>query len=135
MYTPILLALLIFVLGLSLGSASASGVGIDRSVYPKKREPIRVIFDTDMWSDIDDVLALAMLHALHDRHEIKLLAVTISTDEAWCAVYVDLVNTFYGHSQIPVGLARSGMNLQSFRKRFPEVPWPVTRYTELISER
>ena len=25
--------------------------------------PINVIFDTDMWSDIDDALALAMLHA------------------------------------------------------------------------
>jgi len=38
-----------------------------------------VIFDTDIWSDIDDALALAMLHALHDRHEINLAAVTIST--------------------------------------------------------
>jgi len=97
--------------------------------------PINVIFDTDIWSDIDDMLALAMLHALHDRHEVNLVAVTISTDDPRCASYVDLVNTFYGHPQIPVGIVHKGMNLEAFRKKFPEVPWPVSRYTELIPQR
>src|SRR3984885_3391067 len=64
---------------------------------PRPLSPINVIFDTDIWSDIDDALALAMLHALQDRHEVTLLAVTISTDDPWCAAYVSLVNTFYGH--------------------------------------
>lgn len=97
--------------------------------------PINVIFDTDMWSDIDDAMALAMLHALHDRREINLVAVTISTDDKWCASYVDLVNTFYGHPEIPVGIVRDGMNTEAFRKRYPASTWPVTIYTQLVAER
>jgi inosine-uridine nucleoside N-ribohydrolase len=97
--------------------------------------PINVIFDTDIWSDIDDMMALAMLHGLQDRHEVNLVAVTISTDDPWCASYVDLVNTFYGHPGIPIGIVHDGMGLEVFRKKFPEHQWPVTRYTELISKK
>lgn len=98
-------------------------------------QPLNVIFDTDIWSDIDDMMALAMLHALHDRGEVKLLAVTISTDDPWCAAYVNLVNTFYGHSEIPIGIVHGGMTVEGFRKQFPETTWPVTRYTEIIARR
>ncbi|HEV8248295.1 MAG TPA: hypothetical protein VGP93_21110, partial [Polyangiaceae bacterium] len=38
-----------------------------------------IIFDTDMGPDIDDAGALAVLHALADNGEAKLLAVMIST--------------------------------------------------------
>jgi purine nucleosidase len=100
---------------------------------PAAPAPINVIFDTDMWSDIDDALALAMLHALQDRHEINLLAVTVSTEIKWCASYVDLVNIFYGHPQVPVGIIRDGMDLEGFRKKFPD-DWPITRYTEILSK-
>src|SRR5215469_395749 len=81
--------------------------------------PINVIFDTDIWSDIDDMMALAMLHTLQDRHEVNLVAVTISTDDPWCASYVDLVNTFYGHPDIPVGIVHDGMSLKRFQEKFP----------------
>ncbi len=97
--------------------------------------PVNVIFDTDIWSDIDDMLALAMLHALHDRHEINLVAVTISTDEKWCASYVDLVNTFYGHAGIPIGIVHHGMGLEAFRKKMPGTKWPGTEYVRLISQK
>lgn len=98
-------------------------------------QPLNVIFDTDIWSDIDDMLALAMLHALQDRGEVKLLAVTISTDNPWCAAYVDVVNTFYDHAQIPIGIIHGGMNTEAFRKKFPELTWPTTKYTEVIAQR
>jgi len=98
--------------------------------------PVGVIFDTDMWSDIDDALALSMLHALTDRGEINLLAVTISTNDRWSASYVSLIDRFYEHPQIPIGrVGPGGPDLESFRKRFPGVNWPVTRYTERLSER
>ncbi len=96
---------------------------------------INVIFDTDIWSDIDDMLALAMLHALQDRGEVKLLAVTISTNNPWSASYVDLVDTFYGHPDIPIGIVQGGMTIEAFKKNFPSVNWPITRYTEIISRR
>src|SRR5215468_1903966 len=55
---------------------------------------VPVIFDTDMGNDVDDALALAMLHALESRGECRLLAVTVTKDNPWSPVYVDLVNTF-----------------------------------------
>jgi inosine-uridine nucleoside N-ribohydrolase len=69
----------------------------------------RVIFDTDMGNDVDDALALAVLHALESRGESRLLAVTITKDEPYAAPYVDLVNTFYGRPDVPIGVTRSGI--------------------------
>lgn len=70
--------------------------------------PVPVIFDTDMGNDIDDALALAMLHALESRGEVKLLAVTVTKDNVWAPRYVSAVNTFYGRASIPVGMVRNG---------------------------
>ena len=69
-------------------------------------QAVPVIFDTDMGNDVDDALALAMLHALESRGECRLLGVTVTKDNPWAAVYVDLVNTFYGRGQIPVGMVK-----------------------------
>ncbi len=67
-------------------------------------EPVRLILDTDIGNDIDDTLALAMIHALENRAEVRLLAVTITKDNRFCAPFVDLVNTFYGRPDIPIGM-------------------------------
>src|SRR4051794_41548551 len=70
--------------------------------------PIPVIFDTDMGNDVDDALALAMLHSLESRGECRFIAVTVTKDNPWSPVYVDLVNTFYGRAHIPVGMVKTG---------------------------
>jgi len=57
--------------------------------------PLHVIFDTDMGNDVDDALALAMLHAFASRGEVNLLAVTVSKDNPWAVEYVRLVNEYY----------------------------------------
>jgi purine nucleosidase len=67
---------------------------------------VPVIFDTDMGNDIDDALALALLHSLESRGECKIIAVTITKDNLWAAPYVDLVNTFYGRPDIPIGMVK-----------------------------
>lgn len=72
-------------------------------------EPIPVIFDTDIGNDCDDVMALAMLHALESRGECKLLAVTITKDNPMAAAFTDSVNTFYGRGNIPIGVCKSGI--------------------------
>ncbi len=73
------------------------------------RAPVRLIFDTDMGNDVDDAMALAMIHALESRGECKLLAVTLTKDNAYAAPFVDLVNTFYGRGNIPIGAVRGGV--------------------------
>jgi inosine-uridine nucleoside N-ribohydrolase len=70
--------------------------------------PLHVIFDTDMGNDVDDALALAMLHAFVSRGEVKLLAVTVSKDNPWAAEYVRMVNEYYGRGTIPVGIVHDG---------------------------
>ncbi len=70
--------------------------------------PVRLIFDTDMGNDIDDALALAVIHALESRGEAKLLAITLTKDNRHAAPFVDLVNHFYGRGHIPVGIVRDG---------------------------
>lgn len=72
-------------------------------------EPVRLIFDTDMGNDIDDALALAMIHALESRGECQLVSVTLTKDNRYSAPFVALVNAFYGRGRIPVGVARSGI--------------------------
>lgn len=71
-------------------------------------QPVRVILDTDIGNDVDDALALAMLHNLQARGECDLLAVTITKDHALCAPYVDALNTFYGRGTVPIGIVRGG---------------------------
>lgn len=128
--------LILIVLALAAPVTYVDGQAQHPADADRSAKPISVIFDTDMWSDIDDMLALAMLHSLQDRGEVKLLAVTISTDNPWCASYVDLVDAFYGHPDVPVGIVHNGMTLERFRQNFPPAKfWPPTRYTEIISKR
>src|SRR5437899_1328625 len=70
--------------------------------------PVRLVFDTDMGNDVDDALALAMIHALDTRGEAELLAVTVSKDNRYAAPFVDIVNTFYGRKDIPIGVVKNG---------------------------
>jgi inosine-uridine nucleoside N-ribohydrolase len=71
-------------------------------------QPVPVIFDTDIGNDVDDALALAMIHALESRGEAKLLAVTITKDNKYAAPFIDAVDTFYGRGEIPIGVVKNG---------------------------
>ncbi|HUD99660.1 MAG TPA: nucleoside hydrolase [Bryobacteraceae bacterium] len=64
-----------------------------------------VIFDTDMGNDIDDALALAMLHALSDRGECELIGVTLTNAHPAAVPYIRMINRFYGRGDLPVGAA------------------------------
>lgn len=71
-------------------------------------EPVRLIFDTDMGNDVDDLMALIMIHNLQSRGACELLAVTITKDHPQAAAFTDAVNTFYGRPDIPIGVVRDG---------------------------
>jgi inosine-uridine nucleoside N-ribohydrolase len=70
--------------------------------------PIPVIFDTDMGNDIDDAMALGVIHSLQTRGVCELLAVTSTKDHPKSAAYIDAINTFYGRGDIPIGVVRDG---------------------------
>jgi inosine-uridine nucleoside N-ribohydrolase len=89
------------------------------------RAPVDVIYDTDMAHDVDDVGALALLHALADRGECRILAVGISesarADEGlWGAPMADVINTYYGRGGIPVGVYRGPHQERPDKARYAE---------------
>jgi hypothetical protein len=69
-------------------------------------EKPRILFDTDITGDVDDVLALAMCHTLADRGACEFLGVTVSKNNPLTASFVDAQNTFHGRPDLPVGVTR-----------------------------
>ena len=68
--------------------------------------PIRIILDTDMDTDCDDVGTLAMLHTLADNGEIEILATTVSSRYAWSAPCVEAINRYRGRPNLPIGVPK-----------------------------
>lgn len=68
---------------------------------------MRVILDTDISPDYDDVGAMALLHTFQDQGKAKILA-TIS-----CNAYEETVptlsvlNTYFGRPEIPIGVVKA----------------------------
>lgn len=69
-------------------------------------EPVKVIFDTDMITDFDDVGALACLHALADAGECEILATVSCTRGNASVAAVEVINNYYGRGDLPVGCAK-----------------------------
>ncbi len=70
--------------------------------------PTKLIFDTDIGNDVDDVMALIMIHQLQKRGLCDLLAVTITKDHPQAAAFVDAIDTLYGYPDTPIGVVRDG---------------------------
>ena len=82
-------------------------------------EPVKLIFDTDIGNDVDDTMAIAVIHALQNRNECELLAVTITKDHAYAPPMVDLLNTFYGRPDIPIGVVKNGVTKEAGKYNVP----------------
>lgn len=78
-------------------------------ISQETRGPVKLIFDTDIGNDVDDALALGVIHSLQSRGQCELLAVTITKDNALAGPFVDAINTFYGRGEIPIGVVRDGV--------------------------
>jgi len=68
--------------------------------------PVKIIFDTDIGNDVDDVLALSVLHALQSRGACEIIGVTVTKPDELAGPFVDALNTFYGRPKIPIGCIR-----------------------------
>ena len=92
------------VLWMTIGAVALASVS-----FAQSEATTALIFDTDMGNDVDDALALGMIHALQSRGECYLLAVTITKDNPLCAPFVDAVNHFYGRGDVPIGVVKDGV--------------------------
>jgi len=91
-----------------------------------RQEKALVIFDTDMGPDYDDVGALAILHAMADSGEVEILACGSSNLYEKSVQLIEIVNTYFGRAEIPVGAvkgkARSIGPWHKIRKWTEELP-------------
>ncbi len=69
--------------------------------------PANIILDTDLGSDCDDAGALAVLHALADLGEARILACIFSSEKnPFGPGCLDAINHYYGSGNIPIGASR-----------------------------
>ena len=73
-----------------------------------RRQAAPIIFDTDIGTDVDDAGALAILHVMADRGEAEILATISANRNRWCGPAIDVINTYYGRPDLPIGSSRTG---------------------------
>jgi hypothetical protein len=88
--------LLVFFVTMTFSTLWAQDSGSDQSK--------KVIYETDMCLDVDDVGGIASLHALADGGEVELLAVCFNEVHPSGAAAIDAINTWYGRGTIPIGI-------------------------------
>lgn len=69
---------------------------------------INLIFETDLGNDIDDALALDLIYKYLDQNKVNLLGICLNKEGNDPAEYLDIMNTWYGYPDIPVGIVRNG---------------------------
>ena len=73
-------------------------------------QPKKIIYETDMCADVDDVGGLAILHALANGGEANILAVCFNEVHPYGAAAIDAINTWYGRGNIPVGIYKGQLD-------------------------
>ena len=68
-----------------------------------------IILDTDIGSSTDDLFALEMLYRYEDEGRCRLLGVMVDREGERNAAFADVMNTYFGHGDVPVGLVRDGI--------------------------
>lgn len=93
----------------------------DAGIEPESRSgPVPIILDTDFGPDYDDVGALAVLHALADKGEAEILATIASTKYPLVGPAIDVVNTYFGRPDLPVGVPRGDAISMGARQHWPD---------------
>ena len=68
-----------------------------------------VIFDTDIGSSADDLFALEMLYRYDEQQLCQLLGVVVDREGETNADFADVMNTYFGHPDVPIGLVQDGI--------------------------
>lgn len=141
---------------LAIGILAIASCGNKKTAEVKASEPMRVIMETDIGNDIDDALAMDLLYKYMDAGKIDLLAVNINKEGIYPAEYVDILNTWYGYPDIPIGVVHNGAECdnannyteavdtmsvdgrpafeRSLEGRYESLPDAVALYREILSK-
>lgn len=86
------------------------------STHSQKKSglPVKIIFDSDLGPDYDDVGALAFLHAMADSGKAEILATVSSNKHELVAPAIDVINTYFNRPGLEIGAPKSaGTNMGS----------------------
>ena len=128
-----------FIMALTPSNLLAEGV--------EEMNPKKIIFETDMCTDVDDVGALAVLHALADNGEAEILAISYNEVHPSGAGTICAINTWYNRGDIPIGIYKGNLAspdessyldgiAANFPHDLPTVPTPssLELYLQVLSE-
>ncbi len=115
---------------------------------PVPTGPIKIILDTDIGPDFDDVGAMAVLHALTDSGKAEILGTLSCNKDSLVVPTIEVLNNYFGRPAIPVGAPKSsGVSMTSAQhwpdsivSRFShqsrstrEAPDAVTQYRKILA--
>lgn len=113
---------------------------------------VRLILDTDLGPDCDDVGAMALMHCLADSGEVKILATVSSNADERVVPGIEVINGYFNRPDIPVAVTKSptAVSLTSLHQskwtdalpaRYPhptakssDAPDAVRLYRQLLSQ-
>ena len=85
-----------------------------------------IIYDTDLGSSTDDLFALEMLYRYHEEGRCRLLGVVVDREGEDCAGVADVMNTYFGHSDLPIGLVQEGIDTPKVWIDYRDLPGYAT---------
>lgn len=68
------------------------------------------ILDADIGSSTDDLFAMQMLYRYADEGKCKFLGVVVDREGEDCAAVADVMNTYFGYPDLPIGVERHGIH-------------------------
>ena len=87
--------------------------------------PVRFIIDTDLGSSTDDVATICMAYSYMRQSRAELLGIVVDRMGEQNVVFADVLNTYFGFPDIPIGLCCNGV----------ENPQIFTDYAGLVNIR
>jgi inosine-uridine nucleoside N-ribohydrolase len=81
-------------------------------------QAMRVIFDTDMGPDYDDVGAIALLHTFQDRGKAKILATISCNAFEETGPALSVLNTYFKRPEIPIGVVKATIPNEGCKQRW-----------------
>ena len=77
-----------------------------------------IIIDTDLGSSTDDVATICMAYSYMRQGRAELLGIVVDRMGEQNAVFADVLNTYFGFPDIPIGLCRNGVENQQIFPQF-----------------
>jgi inosine-uridine nucleoside N-ribohydrolase len=81
---------------------------------------VKMIFETDMGNDVDDALALDMIYKYAEAGKVDLLGIMSNKNSKYSAEFIDIMSTWYGHANVPVGIVKNGVDSESDAKNYAQ---------------